>query len=432
MKKLSKIIFISVASVAFGLVAGQAAADHALLDLLVRKGILTRSEASSVERDLEAKTPLKVKAKGKETVELRFNGRLHGQYDALTLKENGKDKDDTNHFYFRRLRVGVKAKLQNGIYAETVLDLTGNDYSTDKAFAGYKFSDAFDLKFGYDKVPFGFEETASSAKIQTIERSATNRFFADDIDFSGRHMGLHVGGEFEKGFSYAASLVNAPQGEDSRLLGDSNSSNDMAFFSRLQWEGDLLTVGVDGGIQPNNEKIDKSYNGDFRSGDVIAWTGYVNYKKDGLDVLGEYFEGDLDAAKGAGGYVLRLSRKFEKFEPVFRYAYLETDLFGIDGDELIRRGPKGGFLDAGSFNGKEDDGSTSIDFGSHAAEIESLYFGLNYYHSPSVKFMLGYEMAKGSGKAVYAGHKETPSVHDRLVSNEFKISGFRGRLQVLW
>jgi hypothetical protein len=37
---------------------------------------------------------------------------------------------------------------------------------------------------GYQKVPFGFQETTSSSKIKTIERSATNRFFADDIDFA--------------------------------------------------------------------------------------------------------------------------------------------------------------------------------------------------------------------------------------------------------
>ncbi len=396
-----KITCISVALIAFGVFVGHAAADHALLDLLVRKGILTGAEASIIENELEAKVPLKVEAKGKETVELRFNGRLQGQYDTLSLEENGEEKPAANHFYFRRLRVGAKAKLENGIYGETVFDLAGNEYSTNKAFVGYKFNDGFDLKLGYDKVPFGFEETSSSAKIQTIERSVVNRFFADDVKFSGKHMGLHTKGEFDRGLSYAASLVNAPQGEDSKLLGESNSSNDMAVFGRLQWEGDGLTVGFDGGVQPNNNEIDDN--------NVTAFTGYVNYRMSGLNVLGEYFTGDLDKMENADGYALRISGKFDKFEPVFRYAHLRVDKFEIDGDELIRRAPKGGTVKADH---------------SEEAEIDSLYFGANYHYSPSVKFMFGYEIAEAEISGKLNG--------DDPDNDEFEISGFRARMQVLW
>ncbi len=99
---------------------------------------------------------------------------------------------------------------------------------------------------GYQKVPFGFQETTSSSKIKTIERSAANRFLADDIDFAGRHTGLHAKGTLGGGFSYAAAIVNGAQGEGSRLLGTAQASNDLAAFGRVQWAGNDLTLGVDG------------------------------------------------------------------------------------------------------------------------------------------------------------------------------------------
>ena len=197
-----------------------ATSNDALLDLLVKKGVLTDAEATAVAAELkEENKGVTFSAKGKETVKLRFNGRMHFQYDSLDSEVNGRDVASTNHFYFRRLRLGAKATHENGLFAETVVDFAENDLSIDKAVAGYEFSDVFTGMVGYQKVPFGFQETTSSSKIKTIERSAANRFLADDIDFAGRHTGLHVKGGLDGGFSYAAAIVNGSQGEGSRLLG---------------------------------------------------------------------------------------------------------------------------------------------------------------------------------------------------------------------
>lgn len=391
MNKTSKITLISAASLAFFGLVGHAAGNDALLDLLVKKGVLTGAEASAVKEELAAQAPLSVKAKGKETVELRFNGRMHFQYDSLDAENNGSDLPSTNHFYFRRLRLGAKAKHENGLFAETVVDFAENDLSIDKAIAGYEFHDALTGSVGYQKVPFGFQETTSSSKIKTIERSAANRFFADDIDFAGRHAGLHAKGDLGNGFNYAAAVVNAAQGEGSKLQGGSNNSNDIAVFGRLQWKNDDLTLGVDGGQQSNNAKVD-----DNDTVDVTAFTGYVNYKFEGFDVLGEYFNGDLGDYGDVDGYAVRLAYKFDKFEPVFRYSHIETDGFELDTDELIRRAP-----------------ATDI---AGPGELDSYYIGLNYYHNKSVSFMVGYEFADAENDA---GDKD-------------EVDGFRARLQVLW
>jgi phosphate-selective porin OprO/OprP len=391
--KLNKLIRMTALSAALVGSVSYATSNDALLDLLVKKGVLTDSEATAVAAELkEENEGITFSAKGKETVKLRFNGRMHFQYDSLDSEDNGADVASTNHFYFRRLRLGAKATHENGLFAETVVDFAENDLSIDKAVAGYEFSEAFTGMVGYQKVPFGFQETTSSSKIKTIERSAANRFLADDIDFAGRHTGLHAKGNLGGGFSYAAAIVNGAQGEGSRLLGTAQASNDLAAFGRVQWSGNDLTLGVDAGNQSNNDVVGQ---------DVTAFTAYANYKFEGFDILGEYFSADMDDQEDAEGYSLRVAYKFDKFEPVFRYSHLKNDTFVIDADELIRRAPS----DAESANATGGDN-----------EIDSYYFGLNYYYNKAVSLMAGYEMA------------ET----DSNTGDEVEIDGLRARLQILW
>ena len=388
--KIQKLTQFAATAAVFCAATSYAVSNDALLDLLVEKGVLTDTEATSVAAELkEENKGVSFSSKGKETVKLRFNGRLQFQYDALDAENEVGDKPSTNHFYFRRLRFGAKATHENGLYAETVFDFAGDDLSINKALAGYEYSDALNASFGYNKVPFGFQETTSSSKIKTIERSAANRFFADDIDFSGKHAGLFAKGDLGSGFSYSTALVNAAQGEGSKLLGASNADNDLALFGRLQWKNDGLTIGVDGGQQSNSDKV--------AGNDVTAFTGYVNYKFEGLDLLGEYFSGDLGNQGDVDGYALRAAYKMGKFEPVVRYSHVKADTFEIDTDELIRRAP-------------------SVKVGGADAEIDSYYVGVNYYHNKAVSLMLGYEIADAEDSA----------------GNTNDVDGLRARVQVLW
>lgn len=305
-------------------------------------------------------------AKGKETVSVRFNGRMHFQYDSLSNDEGAVET--SNRFYFRRLRLGAKAKLSNGFTAETVYDFSGNSVSIDKAVLSKKFDilEGATVSLGFTKVPFGFEESSSSNSIPTIERSAANRIFADDADFSGRHTGIHTTLNIGGGFSVAGALVNAEQGESSR------TNDELGYFGRVQWSNDFLTIGADAGITKD----------DVGAQDREAYTAYINYNQGGLDVLAEMFDGNPTGAAtngGVEGFAVRVSYKFDKFEPVLRYSQVETDdAAGIDFDELIRR---------------------SNDTGAAASELESIYAGVNYHYSKSVKFMLGYEMATAEDNA---------------------------------
>jgi len=395
--KLNKITQLTALSVTLLGSASYAASNDALLDLLVKKGVLSETEATSVAAELkEENKGITFSAKGKETVKVRFNGRLHYQYDSLDADYNGAEQASTNHFYFRRLRLGAKATHASGLFAEMVFDMAEDNFNIDTAVAGYQFNDYFTGSIGYQKVPFGFEEMTSSNSIKTIERSVANRFLVDDIDFAARHSGLHAEGNLGGGFSYAAAIVNGVQGEGSRLLGATNASNDLAVFGSVRWEGNGLTLGVDAGHKSNSPVI---------LDDVTAYTGYAHYNYEGFDILGEYFGADMGAQEDFNGYALRLAYKMGKFEPVVRYSYAKADVFQIDVDELVRRGPPPAAAGPGNRNPNTGDN-----------EIESYYVGLNYYYNKAVSLMLGYEVAEAEDNSGY----------------EVDVDGFRARIKILW
>ena len=59
--------------------------------------------------------------------------------------------------------------------------------------------------------------------------------------------------------------------------------------------------------------------------DVSAYTAYVNYSLDGVNLLGEYFSGDLGAQGDVSGYALRASTRKGQYEPVIRYTVAEAE-----------------------------------------------------------------------------------------------------------
>ena len=82
--KIQKLTQFAASAAVFCAATSYAVSNDALLDLLVEKGVLTDTEATSVAAELkEENKGVSFSTKGKETVKLRFNGRLHYQYDSF-------------------------------------------------------------------------------------------------------------------------------------------------------------------------------------------------------------------------------------------------------------------------------------------------------------------------------------------------------------
>ena len=212
-------------------------------------------------------------------------------------------------------------------------------------------------------------------------------------------MGIHLSGDLDAGFSGALAIGNVSQN-----AGSKQDNQNMTYFGRLRWENDLsqkatLLLGVDYGFSSDNAEAT-----DSDKSEVTASTTYAVLNASNITASVEYFTAevkDLVATENGKprGYALGLSGKFDSYEPVVRYAFIDGDGIKLDIDDLVRRGADAGQSDA--------DG-----------ELSSTYFGFNYYFSKSVKAMFGYEIAEFE-----------PATDN---SETLDISGFRSRLKLLW
>jgi phosphate-selective porin OprO/OprP len=363
-----------------------------------------------------------VKPKSKKVTELKFSGRIQGQWDAIESDAQDGSKEDRNHFYFRRLFLGGHAKAGDNWGGDIVMDFAaspntegdgkGDQVFIDGASVWYKHSESFRADLGQLKVPFGLEETTSSSKTKAIERSVVNRQFAEQLKFNARHTGLFAKGSFDGGFSYAAAVVNSGQNhnsKDSKLKGGEYGydSNELSYFGQLayaNYDGDITTnLGVSAGIMELDE-ADNDYNAD----DITAYNifGQLGFGRFVLE--GEYMTGKVS---GPGhdhkGYSIQGSYAISNapagsWELVYRYSTVENAEGLVSAKEIVRRA---------------NIAESEID------EIDQHYIGVNYlFNGHDAKLMLGYEMndlMDSDGDSTWNG-------------NSSSADGLRARVQFLF
>lgn len=405
MKKYLKALSIIAGFAALG-AASSHAADQALLDTLVKKGFITSAEAQQIGAD---SSEFVVKAKGKHTEKIRFRGRLQFQYDYFDGDNVGLNNNDRSRFYFRRLFLGAKGYLANDWSGEIVMDFAGGAAGIDAAKITYEGFENTEVIFGYTKAPFGMEETTSSSKLKPIERSVANRFWADDIDFAARHTGIFINGDIaDTGLSYGLSFGNSDQTEGSRDASGVEVTSGWSAFGRVEYthkfDGGKFLVGFDAGHRTSDWNSGTPLN----TSEVTAYNVHGKLNYEGFELAGEYYFGELSSDVAGTqdqeptSWYVQGAYKFENWEPVIRYSHIDTDnnsQVAVDIDELVRRAP--------------DQGAAASN------ELTSWYVGMTYYlMGNDLKFQGGYEWAEAD--AVAAG------------AQDYEVSGFRGRIQLLF
>ncbi|MDA0905486.1 MAG: porin [Verrucomicrobia bacterium] len=363
-----------------------------------------------------------VKPKSKKVTELKFSGRIQGQWDGIESDAKDGSKENRNHFYFRRLFLGGHAKAGDNWGGDIVMDFAaspnsegdgkGDQVFIDGASVWYKHSDAFRADLGQLKVPFGLEETTSSSKTKAIERSVVNRQFAEQLKFNARHTGLFAKGSFDGGFSYAAAVVNSGQNhnsKDSKLKGGEYGydSNELSYFGQLayaNYDGDIThKFGVAAGIM----ELDEAGN-DYNADDITAYNIFGQLGFGRFILEGEYMTGKVS---GPGhdhkGYSIQGSYAISNapagsWELVYRYSTVENAQGLVSAKEIVRRA---------------NIAESEVD------EIDQHYIGVNYlFNGHDAKLMLGYEMndlMDSDGDSTWNG-------------NSSSADGFRARVQFLF
>ena len=381
------------------------AQDKATLDLLVKKGLITAEErAKTLDEAAKARSASglnKIFIKEDATKRLTFAGRVQTQYESIsgtTTANNGTESAalDLNNGFMRRLYLGFKVDMGEGISAELVNNFADN--TLDKAiFTADNSYGTFIL--GYQKVQWGLEENTSSSKMYTIERSASNRFWNEGVSssslgrlgFGARHTGLHYAGKYAvdaaQTLEYGASVGNASQGQAN------NSGNDIATFANLIYSYKISdtnkhSLGLNwGSARDTRTAAGTGIGAGVNSATISGFNPYIKSQFDNLIVQAEFISTTNEAVTGSTpnaverkpeGYTILAAYKFtEQVEGVVRYSQLDTDGQGATFGGLYRDGSNV----TGVYN-----------------KFDSVYIGVNYYFvDHNAKIMLGYEQAKASG-----------------------------------
>ena len=359
-----------------------------------------------------------VKPKSKKVTELKFSGRIQGQWDGIGSDDN--QKDDRNHFYFRRLFLGGHAKMGDNWGGDIVMDFaastnSGGETFIDGASVWYKHSDALRIDLGQRKVPFGVEETTSSSKLKATERSAVNRQFAESLKFNARHTGLFAKGALAEGWNYDLAVVNSGQNhhsKDSSLKHPKNydyDDNELGYYGRLAYNNYDGDVRYGFGIGAGNQQLDKaSSSADTNATDTTAYNIFGSLGFGSVNLEAEYMNGTVSTVSDGDhdhkGYSFQASYALSNapagsWEFLYRYSTVESSKSGyVNAGEIVRRANLAS-------------ASKGVD------ELDQHYIGLNYlFNGHDAKFMLGYEL-------------------NDLIEGGTKIdeaNGFRARVQFLF
>jgi phosphate-selective porin len=378
------------------------AQDKATLDLLVKKGIITAEErAKTLDEAAKARSASglnKVFVKEDATKRLTFSGRIQAQYESIsgtTTANNGTETVavDLNNGFMRRLYLGFKVDMGEGISAELVNNFADN--TLDKAiFTAENTYGTFVL--GYQKVQWGLEENTSSSKLLTVERSASNRYWAESakngrLGFGARHTGLHYANKYAvdaaQTLEYGAAIVNASQGQAN------NTGNDIGTYANLIYtykvtDTNKHSIGLNWGSARDTRKTDGTPGPGINSATISGFNPYIKSQFDNLIIQAEFIKSTNEAVTGSTvgaaaerkpeGFTLLAAYKFtDQIEGVVRYSQLDTDGAGAQFGDLYRDGSN---LGSNIYN-----------------KFDSVYVGVNYYFvDHNAKIMLGYEKAKAS------------------------------------
>lgn len=231
----AKRIAVAVAAVFATMSAPAIAADaKSLLDLMLKKGVITQAEYDDylksdayenqqfkdkrIDDDVSKSVKFVQKREKDGSVkengfgfksadgnsEINLTGRLH--FDARRFDHNFGDTVDrdsgsmADRFTARRARIGVTGVLNKDINYELITNLTGSNANLlDTGWMNYTFNPEFQLRAGKMKMPLGMETLTSSNSIDFMERS-----YLDQAASPGKQFGLMLHGE-SNGVNYAAS-----------------------------------------------------------------------------------------------------------------------------------------------------------------------------------------------------------------------------------
>ncbi len=419
--RLRRLAFLVCFAGASSLASAQDSA--ALVNALIRKGILTAQEAEDIRADLTreaaAVVPAPAYGGGKSTDRLSVGGRLQLQYAGIDTDVRGAAFDPvaTNQFFTRRIYLTLKAGVGGNWGATMTYDFASGGY--DDAIVEWKPTPDLTFNFGLRKVNVAHEERASSGNLKSLERSGVTRYFVESnngrrLGAASYRIGAHLDGKKEinarTNLVYSAAITDPQRNETFTLAaasGDS-TSNKLAFWGnvglagRLAENGGTWIAGVGAGHLPDQGGFGTANLG--RGFDLTIYSVYFDAQIGPYGLMAEYLTADIERgsvtanrdAKPAGWFIQPSFLFTDSLEFVVRYQQLDTDGRGVQLGDVVRSAPTGPTMN----------------------KFEEWYAGANWYlRGNDLKFQLG--VLSGKTKETVTG---APA--------EAKTVGVRSQLQI--
>ncbi len=325
-------------SILFSAVVSKAQQNEELLNLLIKKGVLSQHEADSIRADQAIKEQ---KKKDQETKNqhgvyigsraLQLSGLVQTEYEGF------EQKGVNNTFLLHRARLDVKGDINDNWSYEVYTEFSGANPKLLDAYTTYKIADWLKFTAGQFKVPFSLESLFADSQLEFIDRSqVVNALAGRSTDVignqNGRDIGIQINGSFAKLddhylFDYTFGVFN---GAGYDVTGDNNGHKDLAARLSIHPVKDLVIssdlyngVGYYG-TPAKNEKRNRA--------GVDA-----RYTIGGLSLQAEYDGGTDGTIKRNGWYGqatyfvipkrLQLAAKYDTYDPNTITANVRTNYY---------------------------------------------------------------------------------------------------------
>src|ERR1700742_2333854 len=174
-----------------------------LLNLLIKKNVLSQQEADSIRSDQAVKAQKKLDDEKKNqhgiyigSRALQLSGLIQSEYEGY------QQAGVNNSFSLHRARLDVKGDISDSWNYEVYTEFAGttkllDDYTT------YKIADFFKVSAGQYKVPFSLESLIADSQLEFIDRTQVVNALAgrsSDVigNQNGRDIGAWINGSFAK------------------------------------------------------------------------------------------------------------------------------------------------------------------------------------------------------------------------------------------
>lgn len=378
-----------------GAVIAANAQDKALLETLVKKGMLTQQEAAQIAKDSVAVTPA---TKSTKSIKIFGGGQGWYSWGKNSVKAGTGSFDQQSGFTLRYVKLGIEADVGGGWSAEVVTDFGTEGASKnylDKVVASKKIDLDYlngTLQLGLRKVNMGYEQNMDDFGQYAVERSVATYFFTryEGKNFGSRTVGVFWDGNITQvdGLYYGAAVTSGvSEGGVENFITDAQNSSALSFWVNAGYKnvadikGETLSydLGINFGYAPQGSTGPTTL-ANTQKGSVWGINPYATINWRGLTLIGEFFLQQVEdyyttgrdgvgrtpmGANFTAAYKMDIG-EWGAIEPVFRASYVTTNGMGLKsaytGDDL------------GNIN-----------------QAMTFYGGVNWYATTAVKTSLGYE-----------------------------------------